>query len=197
MKYALLKTKSRLEALIRGRGVLQNVQQAFTEAYKGIPPSLEEICDGGKLSRSQESVWYDFSAAALRSEEPIVEQPKLSEVLHEYLIEQKRQEVSQKTIADKQSVTKLFIKILGDKPVDKYCRSDARKFKQVALKLPPRMGPSSSKSINKLISETTVCISTSTFNYYLKNHSLRSSCTQQEKVTASKTPWNPYVLSKR
>ena len=47
--------------------------------------------------------------------------------------------VSTKTIDDKRSVTSLLVRIIGDMPIDLITRQDARKFRETALKLPPRL----------------------------------------------------------
>ncbi|MDF2182840.1 site-specific integrase [Neptuniibacter sp. CAU 1671] len=79
------------------------------------------------------------------------------------------EKVSAKTIADKQSVCELMLRILGDKPIDQYSREDARKFKEVALQLPPRMGQLPKRSIDSMINGAEDTISPTTFNNYVKN----------------------------
>ena len=65
--------------------------------------------------------------------------PRFSKVVEECLGQQEHEGVSTKTIDDKRSVASLLVRIIGDMPIDLITRQDARKFRETALKLPPRL----------------------------------------------------------
>lgn len=96
--------------------------------------------------------------------------PSFSKVVEECLGQQEREGVSAKTLADKRSVAGLMTRIIGDLPVDLITRQDARKFREVVLKLPPRLYQLPERqSLEQIIETTTTTISLTTFNNYVKN----------------------------
>lgn len=96
--------------------------------------------------------------------------PRFSKVVDECLEQQEREGVSTKTIDDKRSVAALLVRIIGDLPVDLISRQDARKFRETALKLPPRLNQlPDGQSLEEVIKTATSTISLTTFNNYVKN----------------------------
>lgn len=96
--------------------------------------------------------------------------PCFSRVVEECLEQQGREGVSTKTIDDKRSVATLLVRIIGDLPVDLISRQDARKFRETALKLPPRLYQlPDGQSLEEVIKTATSTISFTTFNNYVKN----------------------------
>lgn len=96
--------------------------------------------------------------------------PRFSKVVEECLEQQEREGVSTKTIDDKRSVAALLVRIIGDLPVDLISRQDARKFRETALKLPPRLNQlPDGQSLEEVIKTATSTISLTTFNNYVKN----------------------------
>jgi len=86
------------------------------------------------------------------------------------LEQQSHEGVAAKTLSDKRSVAELMTRIVGDLPVDLITRQDARKFREVALKLPPRMNQlPEGQSLEQIIETATTTISLTTFNNYVKN----------------------------
>ncbi|MGQ7249305.1 DUF6538 domain-containing protein [Halomonas sp. V046] len=63
--------------------------------------------------------------------------PKLSDLISSYRKYQLLEGVSIKTLDDKDSVTKLLIRVAGDKNISYYTVGDAKTFRDTALKLPP------------------------------------------------------------
>lgn len=96
--------------------------------------------------------------------------PRFSKVVEECLEQQEYEAISAKTIADKRSVAGLFMRIVGDLPVDIISRQDARQFREVALKLPPRLYQlPEGLSLEQIIETATTTITLTTFNNYVKN----------------------------
>lgn len=96
--------------------------------------------------------------------------PSFSKVVEECLEQQQREGVSTKTIDDKRSVATLLVRVIGDLPIDLITRQDARKFRETALKLPPRLNqPPDGQSLEEVIKTATSTISLTTFNNYVKN----------------------------
>jgi len=96
--------------------------------------------------------------------------PRFSRVVQECLEQQAHEGVAAKTLSDKLSVAELMTRIVGDLPVDLITRQDARKFREVALKLPPRMNQlPEGQSLEQIIETATTTISLTTFNNYVKN----------------------------
>lgn len=96
--------------------------------------------------------------------------PCFSEVVKECLSQQEQEGVSTKTIDDKRSVASLLVRIIGDMPIDLITRQDARRFRETALKLPPRLYQlPEGQSLEKIIETATSTISLATFNNYVKN----------------------------
>jgi len=96
--------------------------------------------------------------------------PRFSQVVAECLEQQKQEGVAAKTIDDKRAVASLLIRIVGDLPIDLISRQDARKFRETALKLPPRINQlPAGQSLQQVIETATSTISLTTFNNYVKN----------------------------
>lgn len=96
--------------------------------------------------------------------------PCFSRVVEECLGQQEQEGVSTKTIDDKRSVAALLVRIIGDMPIDLITRQDARRFREVALKLPPRLNQlPDGQSLEEIIKTATSTISFTTFNNYVKN----------------------------
>lgn len=96
--------------------------------------------------------------------------PRFSKVVEECLGQQGQEGVSTKTIDDKRSVASLLVRIIGDMPIDLITRQDARKFRETALKLPPRLNQlPEGQSLEEIIKTATSTISHTTFNNYVKN----------------------------
>ncbi|MCP4596857.1 site-specific integrase [Neptuniibacter sp.] len=158
-----LKTKCRREAVQRCSVVLEQVCSIFDLVREGKCADLSELTwKKPKLVRS---------APEAPTKSPVSPKigPKLSVVLNEYLHEQRREGVGIGTVNGKKAVANLFIRVVGDKPIDQITREDARKFKTIALQLPPRIGQMPEQPLDKVISEATETISTTTFNNYVKN----------------------------
>lgn len=159
-----LQTRCRREAVIRCSVLLEQVGELFRVAANGQLIRLHEL----SWERPQELV----AAQTLYHVAPPAEQksgPKFSAVVSDYLREQRRQGVSEKTLGDKRSVTELMKRIVGDKPIDQISRADTRKFKETSLRLSPRMGQLPPRPIKELIRDATTTISPTTFNNYIKN----------------------------
>lgn len=96
--------------------------------------------------------------------------PSFSRVVEECLEQQRMEGVSTKTIDDKQSVAALLVRIIGDLPIDLITRQNARKFREIALQLPPRLNQlPDGQSLEEVIRMATSTISLTTFNNYVKN----------------------------
>lgn len=96
--------------------------------------------------------------------------PRFSEVVHECLEHQRQEGIAAKTIADKRSVAEMMIRIVGDLPVDLITRQDARRYRETALKLPPRIYQlPEGQSLEQIIENASTTISLTTFNNYVKN----------------------------
>lgn len=159
-----LKTRCRREAVMRGAVLLEQVNELFNQALKGL-----EVCLSVLSWERPQALTEIKKVPRKRSKPPVKQGPKLSEVLIEYLKEQRLQGVGEKTIGDKKSVVELLILIIGDLTLKKVERHHARKFKNTALKLPPRIGQHSKKPLEKMIAESESTISITTFNNYVKN----------------------------
>ncbi|OCX19311.1 hypothetical protein BBI09_09765 [Stutzerimonas xanthomarina] len=203
-----LQTRCKREALIRGRELLLQVQQLYTQAFQGIRPSLDSLRGAWEAGGKRVASW----AAWLRQQQlvaladrsvvqggrgsnvnapqkprrapPRADQsqpdglvadassiaPRFSRVVQECLEQQAHEGVAAKTLSDKLSVAELMTRIVGDLPVDLITRQDARKFREVALKLPPRMNQlPEGQSLEQIIETATTTISLTTFNNYVKN----------------------------
>ena len=190
-----LQTRCRREALIRGRELLLQVQRLFTEAFQGRKPPLEMLCGaweaGGKRVASwaswlrQQQLVSSFEAVignpkaqssnarvaaptALARDRPKLA-PRFSEVVDEHLRERAREGVSIKALDDKRAVATLLVRIIGDQPINLISRQEAHRFRETALKLPPRMHQLSVTTLEEAIAQAETTISLTTFNNYVKN----------------------------
>lgn len=167
-----LGTRSKRHALIESRGLLRQVQEIFTEAFQGRRPDVSSV----SLSQGQDAsaspvVSPEPGRAIIASRAPAPEYvgPTLTSVMNEYGEHQRLEGVSVKTVADKASVVNLLARIIGDMPVTHVSRKDAQRFREIALKLPPRATQFSGKSLQKLTENAESTISVTTFNHYIKN----------------------------
>ena len=190
-----LQTRCRREALIRGRELLPQVQRLFTEAFQGRRPSLDLLRGaweaGGKRLASwaswlrQQQLVSNFEAMtgqpqgapanvqerptkALVKDRPDLA-PKFSVVVEEHLREQAREGVSLKTLDDKRAVAALLVRVIGDQPINLITRKEAHRFRETALKLPPRIHQLPVMSLEQAIAQAETTISLTTFNNYVKN----------------------------
>ncbi|MBE9397101.1 tyrosine-type recombinase/integrase [Pontibacterium sp. N1Y112] len=159
-----LKTRCRREAMVRGGQLLASAERLFSQAVTGANVCWQSLSwDKQVVSNSVVIAQPVEPSVALSSG------PKLSEITDQYLKTQRLEGVSEKTVADKRSVVELLVRIIGDKPVDQISRKAAQRFRETALKLPPRMNQLSPKPLEKLIEEAETTISITTFNNYVKN----------------------------
>ncbi|WP_317847451.1 DUF6538 domain-containing protein [Pseudomonas sp. HTZ2] len=202
-----LQTRCKREALIRGRELLLQVQQLYTQAFQGIRPSLDSLRGaweaGGKRVASW-GAWLRQQQLVALAQKPLElgeggkvrgplkpgsapsrakqgqpdrliadapsNAPRFSKVVQECLEQQSHEGLAAKTLSDKRSVAELMTRIVGDLPVDLITRQDARKFREVALKLPPRMNQlPEGQSLEQIIETAISTISLTTFNNYVKN----------------------------
>ena len=159
-----LGTRNHREALVKGAQLLERLNEQFQRALDGQPVYLTDI----SINRCEES-FKEPEHVVAKVDSATKHEPFVSEVLTDYLLEQQREGVSLKTISDKRSVTELFIRMLGDLPVSEINREQARKFKSMALRLPPRINLLSDKSFEQVIEAAEETISITTFNNYVKN----------------------------
>ncbi|MDI4637372.1 MULTISPECIES: site-specific integrase [Halomonadaceae] len=107
--------------------------------------------------------------------------PTLTDVLQAYRHHQTLEGVSLKTIDDKEFIINLFFRIIGNMPVEAITLDHAKRFRDVALKLPPRLNRiKGDKSLNTIIKEATSTISVTTYNNYIKNLSAFFTYAQRE-----------------
>lgn len=192
-----LQTRCKREALIRGRDILAQVQGLFTQAFQGIRPSIELVRgaweDGGKRVASWAS-WLRQQkligkAMPLPSAPPesrekaavappattviagalAAKSPRFLSVVDELLTQQLREGVLLKSMDDKRAVAVLLTRIIGDNPIDQITRKDAHRFRETALRLPPRLNQLPDQPLEQSIAEATSTISITTFNNYVKN----------------------------
>ena len=159
-----LGTRNHREALVKGAQLLESLNEQFQRVLDGQPLSLTNL----SISHGNQHL-TELEHTVAKVDSAKTQGPLISEVLRDYLEEQQRQGVSLKTISDKRSVTELFIRIVGDLPVSEISREEARKFKSMALRLPPRINRLSDKPPAKLIEAAKETISITTFNNYVKN----------------------------
>jgi integrase len=157
-----LKTKCRREAVVRCAALLEQVERIFAAAERGEIVDLPSLTWRARYKQTIERAQLDATVEV----EPC---RKLSLVWTQYEKEQRLEGVSAKTIMDKQSLVKLLIRVIGDKPVRSIDRKEAQRFKEVALKLPPRINQLPRQSISQLIEKAKQTISITTFNNWVKN----------------------------
>ena len=159
-----LATRKHREALVRGAQLLDKLQVVFDAAMRGESVSIDPLpWSPARKVIPQVAISLSEAESAEKS------CPVISEVLSDYLQEQQREGVSVKTLSDKRSVVQLFVRIVGDLPISDINREHARRFKSVALRLPPRINLLSDKPLEQLIADATETISITTFNNYVKN----------------------------
>ncbi|XKY14922.1 site-specific integrase [Stutzerimonas stutzeri] len=189
-----LLTRCRREALLRSRELLLQVQSLFTDAFRGLRPSIEHLKGSWELQGKRLACWSSWlrqqqlvhhfehgqealplppaqghvPAPALTQQKPVVS-PSLSSLASSYLAQQEREGVAPKTLQDKRAVVSLLGKIVGDLPVAQITRKEALLFRETALKLPPRLGQIQDLSLNEIVSSASETISVTTFNHYVKN----------------------------
>ena len=178
-----LATRKHREALVRGAQLLDKLQVVFDAAMRG-----ERVLIDPLPWIPERKVTRQVIQSVREADSTDTAGPMISEVLNEYLQEQQREGVSLKTLSDKRSVVQLFIRIVGDLPIHEINREEARKFKSVALKLPPRINLLSDKPLDRIIEVAEDTISITTFNNYVKNLSTVFGFAENEGYTAS----NPF-----
>ena len=72
----------------------------------------------------------------------------LSEVMEEWITEKSRLKWTEKTAQDNRRWVLAFISLCGDRPLNRYSKSDAVAFKELLLQLPPN---SSKKAVLKAL----------------------------------------------
>ncbi|WP_244157266.1 phage integrase SAM-like domain-containing protein [Phytopseudomonas argentinensis] len=77
--------------------------------------------------------------------------------------------MSIKALDDKRAVATLLVRIIGDQPINLITRQEAHRFRETALKLPPRMHQLSVTTLEEAIAQAETTISLTTFNNYVKN----------------------------
>lgn len=192
-----LQTRCRREALIRGRELLVQVQRLFTEAFQGQRPCLDRLLGSWESSGKRVASWASWlhqqqmvsvasagipvspASDGCRSEagamplffaDRTVDSPLFSVVVDEHLRLQEREGVLAKTVDDKRAVAGLLIRIVGDLPIKAYTRKDAHSFRDIALRLPPRLFYyPDNKSLEAIIESATSTITVTTYNKYVKN----------------------------
>lgn len=187
-----LLTRCRREALLRSRELLLQVQSLFTDAFRGIRPSMEFLMGSWERQGKRLACWASWlrqqqlirdserdrealplrpahSTAPALTKQKSVDSPSLSSLASSYLAQQEREGVALKTLQDKRSVVSLLVKIVGDLPVAQFTRKEAQLFRETALKLPPRLGQIQDLSLGEIISSASETISVTTFNHYVKN----------------------------
>jgi len=157
-----LKTKCRREAVVRSAAMLEQVEPIFAAAERGDIVDLPSLTWRSRHKQATEPTRLDAGYKV----EPC---RKLSDVWALYEKEQRLEGVSVKTIADKQSLVKLLIRVIGDKPVRNIDRNEAHRFKEVALKLPPRINQLPKQPLSQVIEKAKQTISITTFNNWVKN----------------------------
>lgn len=97
--------------------------------------------------------------------------PLMSVVLKDYLEVQKREGLRLKTIWDKEHIVKILIKIVGDKPIEAFTLADAKKFRDTALQLPPRVSRyfEEGSTVAQVLKMNKGTISISSYNNWAKN----------------------------
>jgi len=91
------------------------------------------------------------------------------DVLESYKHYQSLEGVSLKTIDDKTFIVNLFVRIIGNLPVENVTLDHAKRFRDVALKLPPRLNRiKGDKSLESIIKEAKATITVTTYNNYIK-----------------------------
>lgn len=178
-----LATRKHREALVRGAQLLDKLQLVFDAAIRGERVSIDPL-PWIPERKVPKPLVLSFSEAESADKSG----PVISEVLNDYLQEQQREGVSVKTLSDKRSVVQLLIRIVGDLPVSEINREEARRFKSLALKFPPRINLLSDKSLDQVIDAAEETISITTFNNYVKNLSTVFGYAENEGYTAS----NPF-----
>ncbi|WP_205598533.1 site-specific integrase [Halomonas sp. NO4] len=95
--------------------------------------------------------------------------PVISSVLEAYKRQQALEGVSIKTIDDKEFIINLLIRVIGNIQVEAITLDHAKRFREVALQLPPRLNRiKGDKSLNTIIKEATTNITITTYNNYIK-----------------------------
>ncbi|MGU1832539.1 DUF6538 domain-containing protein [Pseudomonas aeruginosa] len=154
-------------------------QQLVEMAASGVPPQGQpgangevgqgRAAEGSQNLRRASTRTSSGQGMGLVPDSPSTS-PRFSKVVEECLGQQEQEGVSTKTIDDKRSVASLLVRIIGDMPIDLITRQDARKFRETALKLPPRLNQlPEGQSLEEVIKTATRTISLTTFNNYVKN----------------------------
>lgn len=109
------------------------------------------------------------SDITLRDNVEVSKAPLLSEVCKLHSDVQRLQGLMNKTSANKETVIRLLIRICGDKPIDTYTLKDARKFREMASKVPPRLDRyPADQSLEDIINNADKTVSIETYNNFIK-----------------------------
>jgi len=188
-----LRTRCRREAVQKAGLMLGQIERLFDKAVQGMAVDLSILglnAQQDAVSASVEPTISNQSAVSNISQNPVqpdlqsvARSPKLSTVLIEYLKTQRLNGVSEKTVGDKRSVVELLIKVVGDCGIGEVDRNTAKRFRDVALQLPPRMHQLGVKTLEQAIEkaqELGKTITSTTYNNYVKYLSALYSWAEQE-----------------
>lgn len=159
-----LKTSNRKQACIIAARWLDRCEVLFSEARINNHLSLANLqLDNTTSSRLQDTEAIPVTA----TENP---KPLLSDVAKELVRILEEDGVTPSVIDGKLAIVRIMTEILGDLPIDQYSRSQCRKFKEVALKLPPKTRANAHLPVQKAIALADgKTISRATFNNYVKD----------------------------
>lgn len=158
-----LKTHNRREAFLCAAQWLDRCESLFEYARS------TGILDILMLQNNQKAGHYvqpKVEQAALVTDT----KPLLTEVVEELSMLSEKDGITLSVIDGKKALVRLMVEIIGDKPIDEYSRTMCRKFREIALKLPPKNRGNSHLSVRQLLkSSNGKTISTVTFNNYVKD----------------------------
>ena len=159
-----LKTSNRKQACIAAARWLECCEEIFAQARSTNRLSLTKLKYEGVTSLGAHETRYIPSKAVENSS------PLLSEVAKELTASLQKDGVGPGVIDGKLATVRLMVEVLGDLPVDQYTRLQCRKFKDTALKLPPRNRANAHLTVEQAIkSVDSKTISRATFNNYVKD----------------------------
>lgn len=176
-----LRTRCRREAAKKAGLLLSQIEQLFDSILMGKRVDLSALglnAHKAAVSNDLEQSEGQPKESSQHSQNPVktglqpsTYSPKLSTALTEYLKTLRLNGVSEKTIGDKRSVVELLIKVVGDCRINEVDRNAAKRFRDVALQLPPRMNKLGVKTLEQAIEkaqELDQTITPTTYNNYIK-----------------------------
>lgn len=159
-----LKTSNRRQACIIAAKWLVRCEEVFSEVRSGNRLSLQNL-----QLKSCTSSGANETRSKLQ-DVPEVFQPLLSSVAKELAKSLEMDGVTLSVIDGKLAIVRLMVEIVGDLPVDQYTRQLCRKYKDVALKLPPRNRANAHLAVKQVIQTAGgKTISRATFNNHIKD----------------------------